>query len=165
MTPDGQQVWVAETGPQSSASSPSGISVISTATDKVTAHLRTAPSRARSPSRGGRAYVVTSQGLWIYDTATGRVAGEVRGLGDPRGEAIAPDGRTVYVTDTSHASLDVISTRTDRVVRVIRVGQEPWQVVVSANGQTVYVANPDSNSISVISAGTDTVTRTVAGHR
>ncbi len=162
VTPDGQQVWVAETGPQTSASSPSGISVISTATDKVTAHLRTGaqPSQiAFSPAAA--AYVVTSQGLWIYDTATGRVAGEVRGLGDPRGEAIAPDGRTVYVTDTSHASLDVISTRTDRVVRVIRVGQEPWQVVVSANGQTVYVANPDSNSISVISAGTDTVTRTV----
>ena len=39
VSPDGSQVWVAETGPQTSPSSPSGLSIISAATDTVTAHL------------------------------------------------------------------------------------------------------------------------------
>ncbi|HEY2521498.1 MAG TPA: hypothetical protein VGJ19_15400 [Streptosporangiaceae bacterium] len=152
VSPDGSQVWVAETGPQTSASSPSAVSVISTATDKVTARwtLPGAPAQIRFSPSGTRVYVAAAGGVAVYSTATRKPAGFIRGLGDPRGLAVSPDGKSLYVTGTESNQLYVISTATDRVTRAIKVGEMPWQVVASADGKTVYVANPDSNSVSVI---------------
>ena len=164
VSPDGSQVWVAETGPQTSASSPSSVSVISTATDKVTARwtLPGAPAQIRFAPSGNRVYVATSGGVAVYSTATRKPAGFIRGLGDPRGLAVAPDGKSLYVTGTESNQLYVVSTATNRVTRTVKVGEMPWQVVASPDGKTVYVANPDSDSVSVVSSATDKVTSTLA---
>jgi YVTN family beta-propeller protein len=163
VSPDGSQVWVAETGPQTSASSPSAVSVISTATNKVTArwNLPGSPEQIRFSSSGSRVYVATSGGVAVYSSATRKPVGFIRGLGDPRGLAVSPDGKSLYVTGTESNLLYVVSTATDRVTRAVKVGQMPWQVVVSPDGKTVYVANPDSDSVSVISAATGKVTSTL----
>jgi YVTN family beta-propeller protein len=163
VSPDGSQLWVAETGPQTSPSSPSAVSVISTATNKVTARwsLPGGPSQITFAPNGSRVYVATSGGVAVYSTATRKPVGFIRGLGDPRGIAVSPDGKTIYVTGTESNQLYVISASTDRVTRTIKVGDMPWQVVTSPDGKTVYVANPDSNSVSVISAATGAVTSTV----
>jgi YVTN family beta-propeller protein len=163
VTPDGSQLWVADTGPQTSPSSPTRISVIDTATDKVTATIpvQGSPSQIEFSPRGTTAYVVTSNGLWSFSTATRKVTGFTGGLGDPRGIAVSPDGTKVYATDTDGNSVKVISTKTSRVTATIGVGDLPWQIVVSASGNTAYVANPDSNSVSVIDTATDAVTDTI----
>jgi YVTN family beta-propeller protein len=163
VTPDGKQVWVAETGPQTSRSSPSGVAVISAATDKIVArlHLSGSPSQIAFSPSGSRAYVATASGLWIYNTASRRVAGVIRGLGDPRSVAVSPDGKTVYVTDTNASTVAVISAAAGRVTRSVKVGEMPWQLAISASGKTVYVADADSDAVSVISAATDKVTHTV----
>jgi YVTN family beta-propeller protein len=163
VTPDGKQVWSADTGPQTSPASPSRVSVISTASDKVVAKLPlsgTPTSVAFSPS-GSTAYVATSQGLWVYSTHSRQVLKVIRGLGEPRSVAVSPDGRTVYVTATDAGAVAVINAANNTVARTIKVGELPWQVVVSADGKTVYVANPDSNSVSVIDAATGTVSHTI----
>jgi YVTN family beta-propeller protein len=136
VTPDGKQVWSADTGPQTSRSSPSGISVISTASDKVVAKLPlsgTPTSVAFSPS-GSTAYVATSQGLWIYSTHTRQVLKVIHGLGEPRSVAVSPDGQKVYVTATDAGAVAVINAANDTVARTIKVGELPWQVIVSADG-------------------------------
>jgi YVTN family beta-propeller protein len=164
VTPDGSQLWVADTGPQTSASSPTEVSVVSTATNKVTRtlHVAGSPSQIAFSPSGSTAYVLTSAGLWSYSTASERVTGFTGGLGDPRGVAVSPDGSTVYVTDTNGNSVKAISARSGRVEATIGVGALPWQIVVAANGKTAYVANPDSNSVSVIDTATDKVTDTIA---
>lgn len=163
VTPDGTQVWVADTGPQTSRSSPSGISVISAASDKVVATLPLAgtPSQIAFSPSGTTAYVATSQGLWIFSTQTRRVLRVIHGLGEPRSVAVSPDGRTVYVTATNSGAVAVINAANDTVTGTIKVGQLPWQLVVSASGQTVYVADADSNAVSVINATTRTVSQTI----
>lgn len=163
VSPDGFQLWVADTGPQTSASSPADVAVISTATDKVTATLRPAGTPlnvAFSPS-GADAYVLTDRGLYVYSTATGKIVTVVRDVGDPHGIATSADGKFVYVTDTTSNTLKVISTRGYRATASVRVGDLPWSVVVSGDGKTAYVASPDSDTISVVNTAKNTVTGTI----
>lgn len=164
VTPDGSQLWVADTGPQTSADSPSDVAVIDTATEKViaTIPLKGGPSQIAFSPDGKSAYVVTADGLWTFSTATFKSTGFTGGLGDPRGVAVSPDGTTVYVTDTDGNSVKVISARTGHVTATIGVGDLPWQIVVSANGKTAYVADPDSNAVSVIDTATNKVTDTIS---
>jgi YVTN family beta-propeller protein len=163
VTPDGSQVWVAETGPQTGKPSLGGISVISTATDKVT-RTRSLPTDPReiafSPS-GAIAYVTTSEGLFVISAANLRVITVIHGLGNPQGVVVAPDGKTVYVTNTVQGRVEVISAARNKVTRTIRVGELPWQLVISADGSKIYVADGDSNAISVISTASDKVTNTI----
>jgi YVTN family beta-propeller protein len=164
VTPDGSQVWVADTGPQTGQPSLGGISVISTATDTVTSTLNL-PADPReiafSPS-GATAYVTTGDGVLVINTATLKVAGVIRGLGNPEDVAVSPNGKTVYVTNTVQGLVDVISAATSKVTGTIKVGQLPWQLVISSDGSTIYVADADSNAISVISTASDKVTDTIS---
>ncbi len=163
VTPDGSQVWVTDTGPETGSPSLGGISVISTASDTVTASLSlSADPRelAFSPS-GATAYVTTASGLLVIKTATLQVVGTIEGLGDPEDVAVSPDGKTVYVTNTVQGLVDVINAATNTVTGTIKVGQLPWGLVISASGSTIYVADGDSDAISVISTASDTVTDTI----
>jgi YVTN family beta-propeller protein len=164
VTPDGKQLWVANSGPQTSPSSPTSVSVIDTATRKVIATLRVlgAPSAVAFSPDGARAYVLTADGLWTYSTSTRKVVRVIGGLGDPRSVAVAPGGSTLYVTDTNGNSVKVISAATGKVIATIGVGELPWQIVISADGKAAYVANPDSDSISVIRTATNTVAATIS---
>jgi phospholipase C len=163
VTPDGHQVWVADTGPQTLTSHNSGVSVINTTSDKVVASLPLAGNPtdvAFSPS-GAQAYVTTSQGLYVFDTATRQPAGFIAGLGDPESVAVAPDGKAVYVTETSVGKLAVVIPTTFHVSHTMVLGQLPWQAVVSSDSKTVYVADPDSDALSVVNASTRVVTNTI----
>jgi YVTN family beta-propeller protein len=163
VTPDGSQVWVADTGPQTGLPTLGGISIISAATDTVTARLRlpTDPREIAFSPSGATAYVTTSEGLLVISTATRHVVALIHGLGDPEGVVVSPDGSTVYVTNTVQGRVDVISAATNSVTRTIKVGQMPWQLVLSSDGSTLYVADGDSNAISVISTASGTVTATL----
>jgi YVTN family beta-propeller protein len=164
VTPDGSQLWVTDTGPQTGSGSPTDIKVISTATDTVTATLplSSAPAQIVFSPSGATAYVTTAAGLYIFSTATDHVTRVISGLGDPHGVAVSPNGSTVYVTDTADNLVEVIDAATTSVTATIPVGQLPWQLVVSHNGGIVYVADPDSNQVSVISTKTNTVTSTIS---
>jgi YVTN family beta-propeller protein len=162
VTPDGSQLWVANTGAQASASSRTSVSVISTLTKKVVKTIPTkgAPSQVAFSASGARAYVATADGLYIFSTRTLSRTGFIAGLGDPRSVAVAPDG-TVYVTESNDDSVAVISP-SGHVTATIAVGDMPWDIVISADGKTAYVANPDSDSVSVISTASRAVTSTVS---
>jgi YVTN family beta-propeller protein len=164
VTPDGGQVWVADTGPQTGQPSLGGISVISTASDTVTSTL-SLPADPReivfSPS-GAAAYVTTGDGLLVMNTATLKVTAVIPGLGNPEDAVVSPDGRTVYVTNTVQGVVDVISAATNKVTGTIKVGQLPWQLALSSSGSTLYVADGDSDAISVISTKSGTVTDTIS---
>ena len=164
VTPDGSQVWVADTGPQTGQPSLGGISVISASRDKVTSRLSlpTDPREIAFSPSGGTAYVTTSEGLYVINTAALKVVTVIRGLGNPEGVAVSPDGKTVYVTNTVQGKVDVISAARNDVTAAIGVGQMPWQLVISSDGSTIYVADGDSNAISVISTASDKVTDTMS---
>ncbi len=162
ITPDGRQLWVAETGPQTSPAAPSAISVISTATDKVIARmkLRGQPSDIAFSPSGARAYVATMDGLAVFNTATRSEITVVHGFGSTRTVAPGPGGHKIFVTDPTRNQLVVLSASTLKVIATIKTGQLPWQVLVSPGGGTVYVTDTNSNEVSVINPNTNKVTRT-----
>jgi YVTN family beta-propeller protein len=164
VSPDGTQLWVADTGPQTGPGAPTNIEVISTATDGVTATLSlpSAPEQVAFSPSGATVYVTTAAGLWVFNTASHQVTSVIRGLGDPHGIAVSPDGSTVYVTNTADNVVEVIDAATAKVTGTIPVGQLPWGLALSAKGGTLYVADPDSNQVSVISTATDAVTSTIS---
>ncbi len=164
VTPDGSQVWVADTGPQTGLPALADVKVISTASDTVTSTLKlpTDPRTIAFSPSGSTAYVTSSIGVYVISTATRRVTGLIPGLGNPEGVTVSPDGKTVYVTNTAQNQVDVISAATNRVTRTIGTGQMPWQLVLSSDGGTLYVADGDSNAVSVISTASDTVTSTIS---
>jgi YVTN family beta-propeller protein len=158
-TPDGSQVWVVDTGPQTSTSPLWNIDIIATSSDKVVGRLNLIgdPTDVAFSPDGHDAYVTTSNGLFVYNVASKRQVAFVPGLGSPESVTVAPDGSNVYVTETQTGKLATISAATYRVVHTTKVGQDPWQAVVSATGRTVYVANPDSDTVSVVDAATGQV--------
>ena len=165
VTPDGSQVWVADTGPQTGEPSMGGLSVISAATDKVTATLplpETDPRQIAFSPSGATAYVTTGLGVFVINTATHRVITLIGGLGNPEGITVSRDGKTVYVTNDVKNVVDVISAATNRVTRTIGVGEMPWQMALSSDGSTLYVADGDSDAISVINTASNTVKNTIS---
>ncbi|HTW99790.1 MAG TPA: DUF5074 domain-containing protein [Acidimicrobiales bacterium] len=163
-TPDGSEVWVADTGPQTGPSSPSSIDVISTSNDTVIASIPLAgsPGNIAFSPNGDDAYVTTSTGVAVFDVASRSLAGEIRGLDQAEGVAVSPNGQVVYVTEAGSNEVAEIDTATNAVTRTITVGSMPWQVVFSPSGSTAYVADPDSNQVSVIDVSTSTVSATVS---
>jgi YVTN family beta-propeller protein len=164
VSPDGTQLWVANTGPQTDSKLAS-ISVIDTATNTVThtLHLDSAPAQIAFSPSGSTAYVTTADGLLIYSTSTDNLVGRIGNLGDPHGVVVSPDGNTVYVTNTQRNVVDVISTAGfPHVTATIPVGQMPWGLALSPSGGTLYAADINSNQVSVISTSTNTVTSTLS---
>jgi YVTN family beta-propeller protein len=156
---DAGEIWVADTGPQTSTGSPSGVSVISTATRSVVASIPLSGATQQivfSPD-GQLVYVTTSSGLFVIATVSRHVVDEVTGLDDPHGVAVSPNGDDVYVTNAGNGTVSVIDTTTDTVSSTIPVGEMPWQIALSADGDEAYVADADSNAVSVIDTSTDVV--------
>lgn len=173
-TPNGAQVWVTDTGPQTGTTgSHSGgtvpftaISVITTTSNTVvgTVQLSTPPQAVAFSPNGQFAYVTTGNELLVIDVAEQRVVGHVNGLEGAHGVAVSPDGQDVYVTDSGAGTVSVIDASSLRVSRTVTVGQLPWTVVLSSNGDTAYVADPDSDAVSVVDTSTGGVsTVTIAG--
>ena len=80
----------------------------------------------------------------------------------PRGIAVSPDRRRVYVANQHSDNMSVIETATNSVIATIPLGGSPFGVAVSPNGSRVYVTNINDDTVSVIDTTTFTVLRTIA---
>jgi DNA-binding beta-propeller fold protein YncE len=64
----------------------------------------------------------------------------LRGFGQPRYTAVAPDGRLAYVTDSGTGELAVLDLVRGRVVRRVAVGAQARHVTLDPAGTTLWVA-------------------------
>ncbi len=80
----------------------------------------------------------------------------------PMGEALSPDGKTLYVSTGRGESVAVIDVASKTVTRLIDgVGARPWGIGVSADGARVFTANGPSNDVSVIDAATGQINKRI----
>jgi YVTN family beta-propeller protein len=172
VSPDGEQVYVANYGSRS-------VSVISTATNKVTATVTIGAGATGKPIAlavspdSAHLYVADQGHSEIADiaTATNTVAHtiEVGSLadpnltagGDPNILAVTPDGSKLYVASYGGHGVEDISTATDTVTKTIAL-QEPKTAAPNAlaltpNACQLYVNDYEHNLVDVITVASDTV--------
>ncbi len=141
------------------------ISVIDTATDKVTAtvNVDAGPEGVVVTPDGKTVYVANnnSSTVSVIDTETNTVKATVDVGSWPYGVAVSPDGKKAYVANREDDTVSVIDTTTNTVPATVDVGSWPYGVAVSPDGKKVYVTNYDDNDVSVIDTATNTVTATV----
>lgn len=167
MTPDGKTAWVANTGPDTGPGGSTTLSLIDTASDKVahTIHVGVAPQAIAIPRNGRHAFVTCHDGVWVVDTARRRAVTHISGLDRAHGLTVSPDGRQVWVADSSRNRVTVIDAARYRVVGHVPVGNLPWDVAFSPDGSRAYVTNANSDTVSVVDTAHRRVTRTVSvGH-
>lgn len=72
----------------------------------------------------------------------------------PMGTVMAPDGRTLYVTNGRAGTVSAIDLPALHVRGSVRVGPRPWGAALSPGGRWLYVANGPSNDVSVVDTRT-----------
>ncbi len=85
---------------------------------------------------------------------------------NPFGDAMAPDGSSLWVANSGTSSspgstVTLINPTTYAIQATILVGRFPEDIAFARAGSQAFVTNDDDNSVSVINAATRTVTQTV----
>ncbi len=87
-----------------------------------------------------RAYIPNSNGTVSVIDTNDRLVVETVSVGQmPRGVAISPDGREVYVANQLSDTVSVIRTADNKVVATIPVDEGPYGVAVSPDRKEIYV--------------------------
>lgn len=152
--------------------------IISRQRDRINAILRDYGVPLMPTGTSGAVYVTNedSGDLSVIDPDTQTVIASVRLGKRPRGAALSPDRRTLYVAlsgsarggpnvdertlpppDRSADGIGVVDLDTHRLVRVLPSGPDPEQVAVSHDGSLLFVANEDASRASVIDVKAATV--------
>lgn len=118
-----------------------------------------------------RAYVSDERGNAVVaiDPARGVEVARYGPLPRPRGLALSPDGRTLYVAvsgspiggpgvdesqlpppDVSRHGVAVIDLRQGVVSRTLKAGSDPETFALSPDGLTLYVTNEDAGTVSAV---------------
>jgi YVTN family beta-propeller protein len=160
VSPDGQTIYVTDSGTSIPAEAGDTVSVIDAATDAVTGSITVgnAPAGAAFSPDGTTAYVANSDDntVSVIDVATETAINTINVGTDPGSVAVSPDGSTVYVG--TRQGISVIDTASDTVTASISQSEAiPFDVVLSPDGQTLYAG---AGELLVISTKTDTVSAT-----
>jgi YVTN family beta-propeller protein len=156
VTPDGSQIFAAQTGQYSV------VALNTTTKAKTTIFVGAYPQDVAISPNGQQVYATVTGGdtgaggsnqVAVINVATDAVIGDITVSSGPRQVVFSPDGSLAYVT--TETSIAVISTATGKVTRVIPdLAGSPQGIAVSPDGKTLYVTNPDAGTVLVLNAAT-----------
>jgi hypothetical protein len=124
------------------ADTESHVAVLDGASGRIRARVGTLEEPRSIEAAGGQAVVAhTSSGaLTLLEGRPVRVRRVLRGLGEPRYTAVAPDGLHAYVTDSARGELIVLDLERGRIVGGGEVGALARHVTIAPDGRTAWVA-------------------------
>lgn len=97
----------------------------------------------------------------VVDGASGRREGELHTGARPRGLALSPDRKVLFVAASDANRIELWDCHTLRHLRDIASGSDPERLAVSPDGHTVLAANEDRSAISFIDVSSGRVMREV----
>ena len=171
ITPNGTFLYAANTG----ANNVTGYSIAAGgALVPVTGSPFTVPNvkGVAVSANGAFLFATTDAGVRVYaiDQTTGAlsvVGGTTAAGTGPKGLAVTPDGRFLYVGNITSANLFGYSIGADGSLTPVGspapTGNVPFTVAVSADGRFVYAANSGSGSVTAYAIGTDGALSAVPG--
>jgi PQQ-dependent catabolism-associated beta-propeller protein len=125
------------------------------------------------PAQADRLFVTNERDgtLQVIDTQTDRVTATVKIGNRPRGMAVAPDGKRLYVAvswwrDNKHPRsgrerIVALDPATLKTVRDYPAGTDPECVAVALNGQRLYLSNEDAGTASIVDVKSGAVRATL----
>jgi PQQ-dependent catabolism-associated beta-propeller protein len=79
----------------------------------------------------------------ILDGRSGHVEGQLKTGERPRGLALSPDGRTLYVAASDSNRIEAWDPNSRRMLRAYAAGSDPERFAVAPDGKSLFVANED----------------------
>jgi PQQ-dependent catabolism-associated beta-propeller protein len=98
----------------------------------------------------------------VFDGVSGRSEGTLATGKRPRGLALSPNQRVLFVAASNSQRIELWDVRTLAHLRDIASGSDPERIALSPDGRTVYAANEDRSTVSFIDVGSGRVIREVA---
>ena len=99
--------------------------------------------------------------ITIYDATTLAPQGAIDLPGVVVETTLSADGSTIFASNFTRDSVQLVDTKTHRVTREINVGLHPKILVLSRDGKTLYAANWNGNSVTEVDVAKGTVVRTL----
>jgi YVTN family beta-propeller protein len=174
ITPDGKTAYIINGFPSSTLTPVD----LATNTPGKPIKLSVEPVAIAMAPQGKTAYVTVATGTGTppnfratyefvpIDLATHKLGKRVRLSGKPEAIAIAPDGKTAYVTTySSSGAVTPIDLTTNTAGKPIKVGGkplamafygDPMAIAITPDGTTAYVANGASSTVTPIDLATNT---------
>ena len=97
----------------------------------------------------------------IIDPATAKSLRRIPLGNEPEAFDIAPDGKTIYVSNEDEGELSFVDAATGKTLKTVKVGKEPEGVKVSADGKTVYVTSEVASMVHVIDTASARIVKNV----
>ncbi|MHC4744861.1 MAG: beta-propeller fold lactonase family protein, partial [Planctomycetota bacterium] len=110
------------------------------------------PSAIVADSEGKTLYIAaeTAEQVLVFDVAGGKIKKAISVSGRPSGLAMAPDGKTLYVTiAAANGSVQIVDLKTSKTVGRMKAGHTPMAPVVSPDGKTLYVCNRFDGNVAI----------------
>ena len=98
----------------------------------------------------------------VLDGRSGTIEGELRTGARPRGMALSPDGRTLFVACGNANRIERWDPHSLRHLGDIPGLSDPERIALGPGGRMLYVADEDSNTVSFVDLASGAVTRRVA---
>jgi YVTN family beta-propeller protein len=95
-----------------------------------------------------------ADGIGVVDLKTLKLVRTLRSGPDPEAFALAPDGRTLYVSNEDAGALSAVDVASGKIRGTVKVGSEPEGVAVRPDGRIVYVTCEGDASVYALDAKT-----------
>jgi YVTN family beta-propeller protein len=94
--------------------------------------------------------VPSADGIAVVDARTRHLVRRLPGGSDPESFDLAPDGRTLFVSNEDADTLSAVDVERGRILWSVEVGGEPEGVAVRPDGAVVYVTCEGSDSVVAV---------------
>ncbi len=158
LTPDGKQLWVANSGGNT-------VNVIDTSNHSVVSSIvvGTRPAFIAFTPDGEKAYVTCNHRVFVINAARRTVKTSIQVGNLPLGIAITPTGTTAYIVDfhtfTDSGTALVIDTATDTLIKTIKLGSSAHgeRPALLPNGRYLYYPESEVGGVALISTTRNSV--------
>jgi YVTN family beta-propeller protein len=96
-----------------------------------------------------------------FDVATQKVDRMLQAGSDPENFAVAPDGKTIYVSNEDDEGVSFLDVASGKLTKTINTGEEPEGVSVSPDGKFVYSTNEADGTVTVIDIAAEKLIKTI----